>query len=145
MAAIVGVSPEQMETEGQRPDAAGEMRHDRPALEVLPGGGDPGRDPLMDLPVLRGFKDEAVRPYLASVREDLARAARDFGAEATPEQIFPAVAEAAAWRQFSPQVAEAIIALMRQAIAQQAGRSPGNTGPGDRTGLGRCGLDDDRA
>jgi transcriptional regulator with XRE-family HTH domain len=69
MATAVGLTPEQVESEGQRPDAAEIMRSDGADLSV------PALPSDADLPpVLRGLDPREIEPFLEEVDRDLADA-----------------------------------------------------------------------
>ena len=88
MATVVGVTAEQMETEGQRPDVAEMLRHEtgRPASA-------PPDDPD-DLPLISPAMAASMRPHIAEirVRVEMARSAHP-GEPLTGAMIFPLPAQ----------------------------------------------------
>jgi len=125
MAAAVGVTPEQMETEGQRPDVAGIMRAE-------PAPPQPPRRHATGIRVIdEAATDEEVAPFEWQVESEIARAEAKYGPEPTGEQIFGAGAEASAWN--SPSVDRKatirMIALFRLfAFQDRGGQSGAKTG-----------------
>ena len=128
MAAAVGVTPEQMDTEGLRPDAAEAMRH----LAVTPSA-------APERPVVRDFArvddEEALKPYVEQVlRELYAAVGLTFGpGQRVPElselpamekvltaipgkDIFPAEWEAHLWNSadVTPEERYRTVAILRQ-------------------------------
>lgn len=103
MAAVVGITPEQMETEGQRPDAAEAMRQQVPS-RITPPEPRPVRD----------YDDEpGLLPWLETVQADEDAAREKYGPAPTPEQIFSEPWEAELWRSVNLP-----LPLKRRSIAQ---------------------------
>ncbi len=101
MAAEVGVSPERMETEGQRPDAA-EILREILRREIPPGtrGPQPGQDLL---PGATPEMELAMEAHLARIRDrlEVARAAHP-GGKLTGAMVFPrSPRDAESWDQLA--------------------------------------------
>lgn len=123
MARVVGVTPEQLETEGQRPDAAEAMRHDEaaPVPQLAPI--------VTGVPVIdNAASPEDVGPFLWQIRNEIDRARRQYG-DPTGEQVFGPGQEANTWDRgdFSEDVKIALLATFRlfafKARSSEAGGS----------------------
>lgn len=112
MARVVGVPPEQMETEGQRPDAADEMRRE-PVLRVAP-------EPLDDnRPEVTPAMAEAMAPYEAAISRYVARArTRHPGQrQLTGAQVFPdSPVDQVTWDRLSPGRSDDLVAFVLASI-----------------------------
>src|SRR5581483_1417036 len=139
MALTVGITPEQMASEGQRPDAAEAMRH-TPAAAIA----DPAADSeeaehgiVVWAEALGINPSDPADPWLLSVRQDIADATMRYGAGAAGAQIFRGEAwsrsEAEVWDngQLNRKTKELLIASTRANRAQyEAGRSGINRSTG---------------
>jgi hypothetical protein len=90
MALTVGITPDEMETQGQRPDAAEAMR----AIPVL-APSPPPSNPSQPTPAVVAFArtcgvdpGDPGDPHLRPVRQEIADATLAYGAAATGRQIF---------------------------------------------------------
>lgn len=119
MARVVGVTPEQMETEGQRPDVADLLRQPAPAepspvRELKPAvKGEPWW-----LPLPPGIDEEDVEPVAAGIRRDLAPLLMDLpsGEKLSGEQFPGSPVDGMAWdllmeKDMSPAMAARYIAI----------------------------------
>ncbi len=131
MARVVGVTPEQMETEGQRPDAAEAMR--REPAPAAPPRQSPTGIPGID----QAATDEELEPFVRQIRRQIADAVADYGPEVSGEIIFGAGHEADAWnaKMMPPDATVKMLALFRLFAARNVGGESGA-----RTGLSRLRL-----
>ena len=90
MAAVVGITPEQMETEGQRPDAAEAMRQQVPG-RITP----PESRPVRAVPA---DDEPGLLPWLETVQADEDAAREKYGPDPAAEQIFREPWEVELWR-----------------------------------------------
>lgn len=139
MALVAGVTPERMASEGQRPDAAGEMER----LRDQPHSS--GEDAPEDGRRLRfaeneGIDAERLRPYIEAVRRDIANAVMRYGTGFTGPQAFPdARYESAVWSRESMAASdrEELIAIFRYFAAEGTSLENGEDSGGRQTGLCR--------
>jgi hypothetical protein len=90
MARAAGVTPEQLETEGDRPDAAQALREIR-ATPISPAPAAPARDSLYDsgeMPILAAPAAEIV-DHLIDVGAEVGDAKGIYGPEPSGRQVFP--------------------------------------------------------
>lgn len=87
MALTVGIAPEQMEAEGQRPDAAGIMRQQESDRPGRPAFAPPPRN--RRLKALEDSDEPGLVPYLAEVAAEVSRAMDEHGPDLTGAQAFP--------------------------------------------------------
>ena len=125
MAAVVGVTPEQMKGEGQRPDAAEAIRHERAT---------PAPQKTGIRVIDEGATEQELAPFVWQIEREVEEAERKFGPDPAGEQVFGPGHEADAWN--SPTVSRdatiRLLATLRLFAFQNRGGQSGT-----RTGLNR--------
>jgi hypothetical protein len=125
MAAAVNLTPEQVETQGQRPDAAAIMRSDDidlTAPDVPPDSALP--------PILQGLDPHELGPYLAAVERDLTDAAagiRDPWKDAATDPVQQFELNILRSTAHDPDVKKVLLAVARMKAAPAPGQSRNRT------------------
>lgn len=130
MARVVGVTPEQLETEGQRPDAAEAMRHEQAAVPAPRPATAPTGIPVID----NAASPEDVAPFVWQIENEVERAEREHGPSPAGEQIFGPGQEADSWDYLAarPEVKIRLIATIRLIAFKARSSESGDTRAGLR-------------